>query len=72
MIELEEMTPDVPRGAVNWDTLEQIEEDPIEWQQYDAAREAAEPAVRKGESVGIYYPAAAPKTGGNGCGKECV
>lgn len=42
MIELEEMTPDVPRGAVNWDTLEQIEEDPIEWQQYDAAREAAE------------------------------
>lgn len=42
MIALEEMTPDVPRGAVNWDTLEQIEEDPIEWQQYDAAREAAE------------------------------
>ena len=42
MIELEEMTPDVPRGAVNWDTLEQIEDDPIEWQQYDAAREAAE------------------------------
>lgn len=42
MIELEEMTPDVPRGAVNWDTLEQIEEDPIEWQQYDEAREAAE------------------------------
>ena len=42
MIALEEMTPDVPRGAVNWDTLEQIEDDPIEWQQYDAAREAAE------------------------------
>lgn len=42
MIAMEEMTPDVPRGAVNWDTLEQIEEDPIEWQQYDAAREAAE------------------------------
>lgn len=42
MIALEEMTPDVPRGAVNWDTLEQIEEDPIEWQKYDAAREAAE------------------------------
>ena len=42
MVELEAMAPDVPRGAINWDTLEQIEEDPIEWQRYDAAREELE------------------------------
>ena len=42
MTDLEGMTPTVPRGKVNWDTLEQIEEDPVEWQEYDARREALE------------------------------
>lgn len=42
MNELEAMTPDMPRGKIDWDTLEQIEEDPIEWQRYDEVREAME------------------------------
>ena len=42
MTDLEGMTPTVPRGEVNWDTLEQIEEDPVEWQEYDARRAALE------------------------------
>lgn len=42
MLELDAMTPDLPRGAVNWDTLEKIEDDPIEWQRYDARREQLE------------------------------
>ena len=42
MVGLEAMAPDVPRGEINWDTLEKIEEDPIEWQRYDAAREKME------------------------------
>lgn len=42
MVGLEAMAPDVPRGEINWDTLEKIEEDPIEWQRYDAAREKLE------------------------------
>lgn len=42
MTDLEGMTPTVPRGKVDWDTLEQIEEDPVEWQEYDARREALE------------------------------
>lgn len=42
MVGLEAMAPDVPRGEINWDTLEKIEEDPIEWQRYDAAREELE------------------------------
>lgn len=42
MNDLDAMTPDMPRGEINWDTLEQIEEDPVEWQRYDAAREAME------------------------------
>ena len=42
MLELDAMMPDLPRGAVDWDTLEKIEDDPIEWQQYDARREALE------------------------------
>ena len=40
MIELAEMEPDIPRGEMDWDTLEQIEEDPIEWQRYDEKRDA--------------------------------
>lgn len=42
MTDLEGMTPTVPRGKVDWDTLEQIEEDPVEWQEYDARRAALE------------------------------
>lgn len=42
MLELDSMTPDVPRGEVDWETLEKIEDDPIEWQQYDARREELE------------------------------
>lgn len=42
MNELEEMTPTVSRGAIDWDTLEQIEEDPIEWQNFDKQRETLE------------------------------
>ena len=37
--ELETMTPTVPRGEVNWETLEQLTPDPPEWERYDAKRE---------------------------------
>ena len=39
MMELDAMTPDGPRGEVNWDTLEQITEDSPEWQAFDARRD---------------------------------
>lgn len=42
MEQLETLTPTVPRGEINWDTLEKIEDDPIEWQQYDAVRNTLE------------------------------
>ena len=42
MEQLETLKPTVPRGEINWDTLEKIEEDPIEWQQYDAVRKTIE------------------------------
>lgn len=42
MMELDAMAPDLPRGKIDWDTLEQIEEDPPEWQAYDARRDALE------------------------------
>ena len=42
MMELDAMTPNVPRGEVDWDTLEKLEEDPVEWQRYDARREQLE------------------------------
>jgi hypothetical protein len=35
-------TPDSPRGAINWDTFEQLEPDPPEWQEFDARRDALE------------------------------
>ena len=35
MEKLTSMKPDVPRGAINWETLEKIEEDSIEWKNYD-------------------------------------
>lgn len=39
MERLEAMTPTVERGAIDWETFEQIEEDPIEWQEFDAERD---------------------------------
>lgn len=42
MMELDAMTPDGHRGEVDWDTLEQITEDPPEWQAFDARRDALE------------------------------
>ena len=42
MMELNDMTPDLPRGEIDWETLETISEDPIEWQRYDARREELE------------------------------
>ena len=35
MRKLREMAPDHPRGEIDWETLEQIEEDSPEWQAYD-------------------------------------
>lgn len=35
-------TPTTPRGAVDFDTLEQLEEDPPEWKEFDARRDALE------------------------------
>ena len=35
-------TPDMPRGKIDWETLEQIEEDPIEWQEFDRERDNLE------------------------------
>lgn len=39
---LEENVPTVPRGKIDWDTLEQIEDDPPEWQAFDAERDRLE------------------------------
>ena len=40
--ELEESTPTVSRGAFDFETFEQIEDDPIEWQIFDKKRELLE------------------------------
>ena len=40
MLELFEMEPGIPRGKIDWDTLEKIEEDPIEWQHFDKKRDS--------------------------------
>lgn len=42
MQELDSMVPTVPRGRIDWETLEEIEPDPIEWQLYDKRREQLE------------------------------
>ena len=42
MEQLKQLTPNKPRGKVNWETLEQIEPDPPEWVKYDAERERLE------------------------------
>lgn len=42
MEKLKKMTPNVSRGAINWDTLEQIEPDPPEWVAFDKERDRLE------------------------------
>lgn len=42
IMQLEEMTPTIPRGKIDWNTLEQIEPDPPEWKRYDTRREELE------------------------------
>ena len=42
MDELNAMTPTVPRGKVDFDTLEQIEPDPVEWVRFDERRDQLE------------------------------
>ena len=42
MIDLMNDVPTAPRGAIDWNTLEQIEDDPQEWQDWDARRDAME------------------------------
>ena len=42
MMDLAAIEPTVPRGRVNWETLEQIEEDPPEWKRYDQMRDSLE------------------------------
>lgn len=42
MEKLKKMTPSVSRGAINWDTLEQIEPDPPEWVAFDKERDRLE------------------------------
>nr|DAP53132.1 MAG TPA: Large polyvalent protein associated domain 23 [Caudoviricetes sp.] len=42
IMQLEEMAPTTPRGKIDWNTLEQIEPDPPEWQRYDTRREELE------------------------------
>lgn len=39
MEELIKMTPDHPRGKIDWDTLEQIEEDSPQWKSFDKERD---------------------------------
>lgn len=39
MMQLEAMVPDVPRGKFDFESFEQIEEDPIEWQEFDKKRD---------------------------------
>ena len=42
MEKLNKMAPSVSRGAINWDTLEQIEPDPPEWVVFDKERDRLE------------------------------
>lgn len=42
MEKLNKMAPSVSRGAINWDTLEQIEPDPPEWVAFDRERDRLE------------------------------
>lgn len=42
MEKLNKMAPSVSRGAINWDTLEQIEPDPPEWVAFDKERDQLE------------------------------
>ena len=51
MLELDAMAPDLPRGAVDWETLEKLEDDPIEWQRYDARREELEEKIARLDAI---------------------
>lgn len=42
IMQLEGMAPTIPRGKIDWNTLEQIEPDPPEWKRYDTRREELE------------------------------
>lgn len=42
MEELVNDEPTVPRGEIDWETFEQIEPDPIEWQEFDKRRDELE------------------------------
>lgn len=54
MERLDKMIPDMPRGEFDFDTWEQISEDPAEWQQYDAERERLEEKYGE-EQVWDYF-----------------
>lgn len=54
MMDLAAIEPTVPRGEVNWDTLEQIEEDPPEWKRYDQMRDSLEEKYGD-EKVSSFY-----------------
>ena len=51
--ELYATVPDMPRGKVDWDTMEQIEEDPVEWREFDAKRDALE--EKYGEKIYDFF-----------------
>ena len=53
MEELNAMTPTVPRGKIDFNTLEQIEPDPPEWEHFDARRDQLE--ERYGDRVWDYF-----------------
>lgn len=53
MEELNAMAPTVPRGKVNFETLEQIEPDPPEWVRFDKRRDQLE--EKYGDRVWDYF-----------------
>ena len=50
---LVDSTPNKPRGKIDWDTFEQIEEDPPEWKSYDRWRDSL--SDKYGEENVFYY-----------------
>ena len=50
---LNEMTPTVPRGKFDFDTLEQVEPDPPEWEAFDRRRDELE--EKYGDKVWDYF-----------------
>lgn len=50
--------PDMPRGEINWETLEPIEEDPAEWVEFDKKRDALEEkygSLEVFDFIDLYY-----------------